>query len=434
MTPTFLSWLDNLPIKFKDYRTYDAHATFGVATDLRKTFNFDTLGTRPNQNADGLYEACTSYAQSDVASNEDSILYDDYEWLYRKTLLMMGDKPFGQGCDMMIALKATTVYGVKSKTMTEADALNHRRGPYFIIRPMPDYFDGLLSAMLIKPGCVSAATPWFPIFEMADDRGIVPSPANWQDLSNVGRHDWEATGSVFINGVQYITTKSWQGPNFGDHGINLFNREQINALLSTPGAGAFVQKHVAPEDIATVQMTLWETAISYAKIILDRWTTKKTADALRASIIPVINQSMQTPTHPVQPATPVPAKTYQFDDFSDARHTVRVICDEEGLTGTHLLDPVHSDKDILCACIQQESNFNPRAINYNKKDGKVVSTDYGLCQINDYYHIGPGKEFESSDQVMNFPELSVRYMIKELKAGHLDYWVSYSSGAYKKFL
>jgi len=36
--------------------------------------------------------------------------------------------------------------------------------------------------------------------------------------------------------------------------------------------------------------------------------------------------------------------------------------------------------------------------------------------------------------VLDHPDKAVRYMIKMMKAGKLDLWVSYSSGAYNKYM
>jgi len=56
-------------------------------------------------------------------------------------------------------------------------------------------------------------------------------------------------------------------------------------------------------------------------------------------------------------------------------------------------------------------------------------------QINDYYHIGTGKDFASVDYVMRNPEACIRYMCAYYKRfGNLNAWVSFTSGAYKKYL
>ena len=117
---------------------------------------------------------------------------------------------------------------------------------------------------------------------------------------------------------------------------------------------------------------------------------------------------------------------YLWDTPKNARHSVRVICDEMGLT--------LYEKNVITACIQQESNFKNSAVGRNIKDGKVVSTDWGICQINDYYHVGPGKRWSSVEQIVNNPEKAVRWMITLSKQGKLKLWVSFSSGAYKKYM
>lgn len=119
-----------------------------------------------------------------------------------------------------------------------------------------------------------------------------------------------------------------------------------------------------------------------------------------------------------------------WDTPKQAYHSTRVICDEIGLT--------FKQKEDLCACVFQESEFlvNPRP-NQNKdlKTGKVWSTDYGIVQVNDYWHIGKGKTFKSVKEVLTNPEKCIRWMAGIMKTtGKLQPWSSYTSGAYKKHL
>lgn len=147
---------------------------------------------------------------------------------------------------------------------------------------------------------------------------------------------------------------------------------------------------------------------------------------LRAKL-PIVppNLPIMTPNEP-QVLSPQSIPKYLWDNFANSRHSVRVICDEEKLT--------LQEKNLICAVIQQESNFNNRAKCENKKSGKVWSTDWGICQINDHYHIGIGKSFPSVEYVLSNPDKVVRFMIKMYRAGRLNLWVAFSSGAYKKFL
>lgn len=117
-----------------------------------------------------------------------------------------------------------------------------------------------------------------------------------------------------------------------------------------------------------------------------------------------------------------------LQDPLTARHAIRVIGDEQGLTKT--------EKDIICAVIQAESGFKNTAKNENKSKttGKVTSTDWGLCQINDYFHIGQGKSFPSVSYVLENPAKVVEWMIRQYKKGNIYYWSAYKNGSFRKFL
>lgn len=139
-----------------------------------------------------------------------------------------------------------------------------------------------------------------------------------------------------------------------------------------------------------------------------------------------------------------PPRKYLFDTPQNARHSTRVICDEEGLSLSHSVqvgNRWYMLKDIVCACIDVESGFrnyyqDGRPVKNLNLDanGKLKSTDWGICQINDYWHIGPNREFPSVEYVLENPEKIVRWMVQMARVGKLKLWVSYTSGAYRKFL
>lgn len=122
-----------------------------------------------------------------------------------------------------------------------------------------------------------------------------------------------------------------------------------------------------------------------------------------------------------------------WDSPAHNYHNVRVICDSMGLT--------LAEKNLICACIYQESSFlnyrtpgNPTVCLNKDKNGSVWSTDWGICQINDWFHIGPKKDFPSVDFVMQNPDKVVMWMVGMYQKGQLKQWSSYSTGAYKKWL
>jgi hypothetical protein len=138
-------------------------------------------------------------------------------------------------------------------------------------------------------------------------------------------------------------------------------------------------------------------------------------------------EAPQTPTMTQTAPCPIPSATAQLNASYDwstpeaVRHSVRVIADEEGLT--------LFQKNLMCQVIHCESGWNIHAINHNMVAGKVASTDYGLCQWNDYYH---GKEI-SPDDAVNDPEKAVRLMCTYVKKGLIREWVCYSTGMYNHY-
>lgn len=140
----------------------------------------------------------------------------------------------------------------------------------------------------------------------------------------------------------------------------------------------------------------------------------------------------EPPTAPSAPEpiivpSPAPIAPLLWATPKQAWHSVRVLCDKATLTS--------ADKDLICAVIYQESRFSNSAKNLNKnKAGQVLSTDFGLCQINDRYHIGPGKDFPNVQYVLDNPDKVVEWMIGLFKHGKLNLWVGYSSGVYKTWL
>ena len=92
-------------------------------------------------------------------------------------------------------------------------------------------------------------------------------------------------------------------------------------------------------------------------------------------------------------------------------------------------------KDILCACVEVESGFNPLAVHYNKdKTGAIWSADWGICQINDWFNVGVGKPFPSTDFVLQNPQIDIQWMCDMFLQGKESMWSSYSQKLYLRYL
>lgn len=152
--------------------------------------------------------------------------------------------------------------------------------------------------------------------------------------------------------------------------------------------------------------------------------------------MPQENPQPPVAPQPIQAMTTAPV--YFWETTAQARLSVRQLCDAMGMPLTPTFNvngKMHLIKDVLCACIEVESNFNPKAVHYNKDQaGHVWSADWGIVQVNDYWNIGVGKQFPSVDYVTSNPEACVRWMIQEFLSGHESMWSSYSQGLYKQYL
>lgn len=126
---------------------------------------------------------------------------------------------------------------------------------------------------------------------------------------------------------------------------------------------------------------------------------------------------------------PPPVPKYLWDTPANVRHSVRVICDEENLNW--------EQKNTMCATIGGESQYNTKAIgrnyDFNSRGEKyLASTDWGLCQWNDFYH---GKEIPP-EVALNNPERAVRLMAFYWKKGEAfrRWWIAYKNGSYRNYL
>jgi len=139
------------------------------------------------------------------------------------------------------------------------------------------------------------------------------------------------------------------------------------------------------------------------------------------------NTVTEVPITSPAPQNATQDETLLWDTPQHAYHATRVTCDNLGLSV--------AEKNLICACIFQESRFDNNAKCFNRdKGGKIWSTDWGICQINDWFHVGPHKEFPSTNYIVNNPDKAVEWMIDMYKKGQLKQWVSYSSGAYRTWL
>lgn len=297
-----------------------------------------------------------------------------------------------------------------------------------------DSFDKIRSALYLNSAerrSVSVGTPWFNEWEHAP-AGILH---DFVFTGNEPWHNWKICGWKQIAGQPYLIGKSWQGPNWGDRGYHYISRDTCNRVFALSGTAAFTVRKATAADIQTVRLSIVSTIISYCQMWLSNLFTMP-------SHTPPEPQNEPVPTVPV-PVTQVPSTVPEsepapvsadpdsymlpWDTPRGAYHNTRVLCDRAGMT--------LEQKNILCACVFQESRFDNNAKHENRDAaGDVTSTDWGIAQINDYFHIGSGKDFPSVAYVLANPQDAIEFMIEMYQAAKLSLWSSYELGAYKVWL
>lgn len=241
----------------------------------------------------------------------------------------------------------------------------------------------------------------------------------------LGGHDIEIAGieTYSLDNVDYIVLAGTWGEGFGDQGIFRVPRSVFNKFFAGYGCAYWSDDATLPVAKMNALVALLQNLV----VLYKRLIAKKNGFP-----------PPPTPVPPPPPAPPTP--TYLWDTAANAQHSIRVICDEEGLT-FNMQYGLASTKNILLACIQIESGFmnyrpdgTPVKHNNLGMNSIVTSTDWGICQVNDYFHIGAGKDFPSVEYVLANPEKCVRWMAKLFMAGKASLWSSYKGGGFKKFL
>lgn len=247
-----------IPRRFKDKRRYSFPHTFGTTTDLypidvdTNLSNFDQNKPNSVTGDPALYNGCTAFSRADIATNEDKIIYKP-GFTYRKSCLIAG-VPEGSALPMESAFKSGIVYGLQAVgETTDAQALEHRRGPYFEVHPInnQDWFDALWSALLKGKRGISVGTPWFPELTIASTVG---------DVAMRPTDDWHCWEALAVStGTPMMKVKAHTGD------IKWFSRLAINKLLSVSGTDALTDTHgkALPEDIQLVQLDIRQVMLNY---------------------------------------------------------------------------------------------------------------------------------------------------------------------------
>lgn len=134
---------------------------------------------------------------------------------------------------------------------------------------------------------------------------------------------------------------------------------------------------------------------------------------------------------------PEPVPVLLWDTHENCRHSVRVICDEEGLTTDQKNDfssTIHCESgyDNTIIMLNCEKGFVRSGVYNQSIHGAILSKDIGICQINTHWHIGPNKDFPSEYYVLHNIEAIVRWSARVFKISPKT-WVCYSKGLFHNY-
>lgn len=386
-------------------------------------FSVDKRTWLPSQLIDGNLSECVGLTICNMTTNKTGMVYDS-DFTYAMGFRLLGQTPNTIGLDSWAGMQSAIAYGLlpaKDETITAlqngalyvANWQNYPQDQRDIAlqnvrngaKRVSLDFDTVLKEIAANREGVALGMVWYASFMLPADDGRVPAASG-----ATTQHMVCATGQVTIQGEVRMEFKPWLGTSYGNAGFGSLSRAQFYQCVNE--AFAF-------DDSASRWISLLGIAITKYPYLQDYVTELM---ALENTPVP--------PTVSEQPPVDIEHSDVLYPDWNTkghARHNVRALCDLEGLT--------LAQKNVLTACVAVESGFDIHAINKNiaiHSDGTkyVASTDYGICQWNNYYH---GDEI-TPDQALHNPEMAVRLMCKYWRQGLQRQWVSYTSGLYKHYL
>lgn len=265
------------------------HRLFGVAYNFPAEYDADN-GNLPDQNLDRRYTECTAYTVADIGRDQDGFEYS-HDYQFMKTLETMGVPPDSDGADLRTAFKVATVFGLlpasdepdQMKKRTQAwsadqanwplslDSSTIKKPAYIPISPVPDWFDGIRSALVLgqsEKRTVGLGTKWFVVFNNAKDGILLENPKGtftW--------HAYKISGWKTINGQPYLKAKPWCGAGYGDHGFVYLSRTLANRLMADLGTyGATLQDLPTNtvDELKALKVSYIEVAIAYMQNLVIR--------------------------------------------------------------------------------------------------------------------------------------------------------------------
>lgn len=281
-------------------------------------------------------------------------------------------------------------------------AAQHKAQSGFWIGYSPNFFDAIRIALwqnknndlTVLTGCD------FKFSWLQKEKGIINDyNKKEQELGHAIKfYDWKQ-----INGEDYLITQLSNGM-IGDNGIMYFSRNIVNSSLFRFDGLMFIDEN--PNIVKKSQWSLISQILDKLEKIL-KLMFKQTEEIQKKIMDKNIEDAI------IEEAIKTPEPKYNWDNPQNVRKSIRIICDEEGLT--------LKQKNEITETINCESGFKTNAVNKNTNG----TSDYGIIQANSYWYIGKGKPIPSIEVALNDPTFCVRIMARAFKNGRAKDWICY---------
>jgi hypothetical protein len=234
------------------------HEHFGGTINI-PDFHLDVGLLNQNQEADGKDTECTSYYITNTFTNR---LMKTFEpgFSYGATMFTENVQPTTEGADPLAALQSAVICGalptiyctqeeLAQSEIMDANFSNWATQQQLALQTcavdvhnvlgFTDPFNSILSTMWTGQVAVAICTPWYEEW-MTAPNGVLPMPANVNNVSGLPWHCYSGEGKETISEKEHIVTKPWIGASWGANGFGYLSQEVCNAVMSVPGAGALV--------------------------------------------------------------------------------------------------------------------------------------------------------------------------------------------------
>lgn len=247
------------PIKYLPKKAF--HEVFGM-TDVSEIqdFNLDIGLTMPDQDSDSAPSECTGETPADILTDINGKAFSA-DFSYAAGLHLDGIASSIEGGDYHSSMQAAVMFGgvtamaapisashegefeVSEWTAwpapVKAAALAFAQNGTLNALGLADSFDSIRNALHQGQISISMGSPWYLEWEQKTGAdGILPMPANVNNLVGLPWHNYAIKGQKTINNVPYLIVKSWQGTSFGAGGWSYMSREVCDAVLDVEGTGA----------------------------------------------------------------------------------------------------------------------------------------------------------------------------------------------------